>query len=100
MKELKSLRKTLFWEVDPETLDEERDAEFIIGRVLDFGDLEDWRAVRDLYGYSKIKGVAKKHVFSERKSANFWSLILKVPPEEIKCTRNRLLKTPKAFLKR
>lgn len=99
MRELKDLKRTLFWEVDIESLDWRKDVEFIIGRVFDFGNLNDWRIVRDLYGYSKIKEVAEKHIFFDKKSANFWSLILKVPLEKMKCTKNHSLKTPREFLK-
>ncbi|MGM0629522.1 MAG: DUF6922 domain-containing protein, partial [Patescibacteria group bacterium] len=33
MRELKDLKRTLFWEVDVESLDWRKDVEFIIGRV-------------------------------------------------------------------
>ena len=96
----KTLRKSLFWEVNLEDLDYQRDVEFIIGRVLDLGNLKEWRAIKNFYGLDKIKKVARKHVFSDPKSANFWSIIVHIPLEKIKCTRNPSLKTPKAFLKR
>ena len=94
-----SLRPTLFWDVNTDNLDPEKNAQFIIGRVLDFGNLKEWQTIRDYYGWSEIKKTAKNHVFSSRRSANFWSIILKIPLKELKCTRRPSLQTPKAFLR-
>jgi len=94
------LRPTLFWETDPKKLDKQKNADFIIGRVLDFGNLKEWKAVKDFYGLSKIKKAAENHIFFDPRSANFWSIILNIPLKKLKCTRKPSLKTPKAFLRR
>ena len=94
------LRTSLLWDTDRETLDYKKSADFIIGRVLDFGNLEEWRSVRDFYGLAQIKRAALKHVFSDSKGANFWSLALDIPLKNLRCTRKPLLKTQKAFLMR
>lgn len=99
MKGILSLRESLFWEKQLKNLDYQKDAQFIIGRVLDFGNLNDWKAIKDFYGIEEIKKVAKKHVFSNPKDINFWSVIFEIPLNKLKCTRNPLLKTPKAFLR-
>jgi len=93
-------RANLFWDVNPQKLNYERDAEFIIGRVLDFGNLEEWKAIKNFYGLSKIREAARKHVFSDIRSANFWAMALGIPSKNLKCTRNPSLKTPRAFLRR
>lgn len=95
-----SLKKTLFWDVDTEKLDLEKNAQFIIGRVLDFGDLDEWKAIKEFYGLKKIREAARKHVFSDFRSPNFWALILKIPINDLKCTRNPSLNLPNAFLRR
>jgi len=100
MKNDLGLRKTLFWDVDFKKMNRQEDADFIIGRVLDLGNLKEWQAIKNFYGLSKIKEVARKHTFSDPKSTNFWSIILKIPFKEIKCIKNPFLKTPRAFLKR
>ena len=93
-------RKTLFWDVNPKKLDIEKSADFIIGRVLDFGNLKEWRLVEQLYGKEKIVKVAKDHVFTDPRSANFWALILSIPINQMKCTRIPSLKIPNTFLSR
>lgn len=94
------LRPTLFWETKPQKIDTQKNADFIIGRVLDFGNLKEWQAIKNFYGLSKIKEAAKKHIFSDPRSANFWSIILNISLKQLKCTRKPSLKTPKAFLMR
>lgn len=100
MKSSLDLRKTLFWDVNLKKLDLEKNARFIIGRVLDFGNLEEWKTIKDFYGLEKIKKVVQEHVFPDARNRNFWSTILKIPFDKLKCTRNPLLKIPNAFLKR
>jgi len=76
MKVVEKLSKTLFWDVDIKKLDNEKSKHFIIGRVLDFGTLEDWKIIKDFYGITTIKEVAEGHNFSSKKNINFWSTIL------------------------
>ncbi len=90
----------MFWDVNPERLDTEKDAPFIIGRVLDFGNLKEWRLIEQLYGKEKIAEVAKDHVFTDPRSANFWAFILSIPVNQMKCTRIPSLKIPNTFLSR
>ncbi|HLC69654.1 MAG TPA: hypothetical protein VJH75_01255 [Patescibacteria group bacterium] len=44
-------RQTLFWDVDPKTIDEKKHARYIIERVLDFGNDKEVRWV--YHNYSK-----------------------------------------------
>jgi len=93
-------RNSLFWDVNPERLDTEKDASFIIGRVLDFGDLDEWRAIKKIYGLERIRKAALEHPFESWRSANFWEFILKLSPKSLSCTRKHLPQIPSAFLNR
>ena|SRR3989338_1878494 len=97
---LNILRKSLFWDVNPDKLDVGKSADFIIGRVLDFGNLKEWRTIKQLYGEEKIRKVAKGHVFTDPRSANFWALVLSIPTNQMKCTRIPSLKIPNTFSSR
>lgn len=92
-----NLRKSLFWDVDYDKLDTEKDIQFIIGRVLDYGNLKEWKFIKQLYGESRVVNIAREHIFSDPRSANFWALIFSIPTNQLKCTRNPLLKIPNAF---
>jgi len=100
MKKKFLLRQTLFWDVNPENLDFEKNAQFIIGRVLDFGTLDEWKKIRGIYGLEKIREAARRHIFSDFRSIAFWAIILHLPVQKLKCTRNPSLKVPNAFLMR
>jgi hypothetical protein len=100
MKGSLSLRPTLFWDVSLEKFNTEKSDQFIIGRVLDLGNLKEWKTIKDFYGLAKIKKAAQKHIFYDPRSANFWSIVLNIPLKKLKCTKRLSLKTPKAFLMR
>lgn len=97
---LDNLRKSLFWDVNSEKLDTEKDAQFIIGRVLDHGNLKEWKLIKRIYGEPRIAGIAKNHIFTDPRSANFWALILSISANQLKCTRKPSLQIPKAFSNR
>ena len=100
MKKQLLLRSTLFWDVGSRKLDAEKNAQFIIGRVLDFGNLKEWEVIKNFYGLVKIRKVAQKHIFFDPRSANFWAMALGIPLKNLRCTKKLLLKTPKTFLMR
>ncbi|MEW5805480.1 MAG: hypothetical protein AB1721_02015 [Patescibacteria group bacterium] len=94
---IKNLRPSLFWDVDSAKLDFEKNADFIIGRVLDFGNLREWQAVKNFYGLIRVKKAAQKHIFADDRSVNFWAMILNLPAKYLKCIKRPSLKIPKAF---
>ena len=51
---IKRLSPHLFWDIDKEQFDAERNSAQLIGRVLECGELSDWCAVRDYYGLDRI----------------------------------------------
>ena len=60
-------------------MDIEKNADFIIERVLSFGDVKDYQLLRKMYDYEKIKKVAIKANYPDKKSINFWSIIFEIP---------------------
>jgi hypothetical protein len=52
-----SFNKRIFWDVDPETLNYDEKASFVIQRVFERGDVQDIRTSRRYYGDAKIKEV-------------------------------------------
>ncbi|MCC8038465.1 MAG: hypothetical protein LIP02_10120 [Bacteroidales bacterium] len=49
-----SLSPYLFWDMDTRGLDWDSFPAYIIQRVLEYGQMDDWRAIRDHYGVAKI----------------------------------------------
>ena len=49
------LSRTAFWDIDFDTLDEEKNADFIICRVFQYGNTEDLRSVIAFYTAAQIR---------------------------------------------
>ena len=60
MKITELFKKSLFWDVNPEILDSEKNSRFIIERVLVRGGMEDVKKVMKLYTRDQIIDAAKK----------------------------------------
>lgn len=91
------LNPHLFWDIDPEKLDFEKNKGFIIGRVLMHGDLEDFRKIKKYYGEKSFLEEAKRLQYLDPKSLNFLSLIFQIPKEEFLCHRKPWKKQQKIF---
>jgi hypothetical protein len=97
MNQLPLYCKRYFWDVDFSSLDKKKYPDFIIERVLEYGDE---RAIKWLFRHFKKselkKALTKKQNLSPL-SANYWSLILNIPKNKILClqkqSRNKLQKT-------
>ena len=94
------INKQLFWDVKFSELGYEKNADFIISRVLSFGDVADYRVIKKQYGLRKIKNIAKKINLANKKSLYFWSLVFSLPLNSFKCTKKLLTKEPSAFWQR
>ena len=68
-------RQTLFWDVDPKTIDSKKNAEYIIERILDFGTDAEIKWMRRHYNYSLIAKVVRHSRVLHNKSKALWSLI-------------------------
>jgi hypothetical protein len=80
-----SFSTNLFWDIEPSDLDMEKHAEYIVGRVLDYGDWKDWLFIRDYYGIEQIKKIALGLRSLERKSLAFISTITCIPENQFRC---------------
>lgn len=69
-------RQSLFWDVDPETIDQRKNAHYIIERVLDFGNDEEVRWLWQTYSKSLIKEVVEHSRVLHEKSKSLWSLLI------------------------
>ena len=71
-------RQTLFWDVDPKTIDAKKNARYIIERILELGQPDDIAWMFKQYSKNDIKKVINlPRVQVSPKSKAFWTLILK-----------------------
>lgn len=89
-------KKSMFWDVD--VLDAEKNEKFIIGRILDFGDADDFQWAMRAYGAEKIKkGILESRTLNG-KSLSFWCQYFAIDP--LQCINKLSRKTQNAFWRR
>ena len=69
-------RQTLFWDTNPEKIDTEKNAQYIIERILDFGRDEEVRWLKKFYDTSRIRKVVEKSRSLRTRTKNLWILLL------------------------
>jgi hypothetical protein len=94
------LNKYLFWDTDPKKIDFKKNQKFVISRVLQMGDLDDFKKIKKYYGLERIKNTAKEIRSLDKKSLNFWSFVFKTPKEEFLCFKTSLKNKQDPFLSR
>ncbi|MDZ7611953.1 MAG: hypothetical protein U5L10_04280 [Candidatus Moranbacteria bacterium] len=78
---MKTLKKTsLFWDAD--NLDPLENKRFIIERVLDLGDVEDFNWIMSFYKEKEIRTALLKSKRISQKSANFWKIYFNINSKE------------------
>lgn len=88
-------KKHLFWDVDLDKLDNERDKQFIISRVLEFGDIPDFQQLFIRYTRLEITEAITHSRSISKPTASLWKNVLDIT-EPILCLQdsspNRLSK--------
>lgn len=80
----KSLHK-YFWDVDVKKLDPEKYPYHIISRLLDKGNIEAAKWVKQNFSDELVSKTLRNYRDFSLKSASFWALIYKVPLNQVKC---------------
>ena len=72
---ISDLSPHLFWDVNRDRLDFEKNRDLIIKRTLDYGLMSDWRIVRAYYGIEEIAKSAMTLRDLDIRSASFVALL-------------------------
>ena len=75
----------LFWDTDRETIDLEKNAPFVVQRVLEYGLLEDWRLLRKYYGLERIARVSMQLRSLEEKALVFICTLTNTKKDDYRC---------------
>ena len=70
-----SFRPSLFWDVDPKTIDQKKHARYIIERILEFGNDEEVRWLYKRYRRSFVRDVVKKSRVLRPQSKVLWEAV-------------------------
>jgi hypothetical protein len=82
------LNHHLFWDTDASLIDWQTNANAVIIRVLERGDLEDFREIRRYYGNERIKKAATKARCVYKNAVHFVSLYYNIPLKSFRCYKN------------
>jgi len=77
--------KNLFWDIDIQDLNMEQHKPYVLGRVLEFGKLSDWKLIRNYYGLDEIKRIGLEMRIMSPQALSFLSLITHTPENQFRC---------------
>lgn len=75
----------LFWDVRKDSIDLDSNESYIIKRVLEFGQMSDWRHLVSRYGLERIVKVAQRLRTLDPKALSFISCISSTPKRTFRC---------------
>ena len=79
----------IFWDVDRNDVDLSANSPFVIRRVLEYGQIGDWRLILGYYGMDKIVEVTKNLRSLEPRALSFISTVSNTPIEQFRCFSTR-----------
>ena len=79
----------IFWDVDRDSIDMTLNAQYVVQRVLEYGQIGDWKLLRSYYGLDKIVQVTKNLRTLEPKALAFISTISRTPLNQFRCYSTR-----------
>jgi len=84
-----------FWDTDAEKVDVKKDGQYIIAKLLEYGDIPDIKWMFQNFDKELIKKVfMERRGFSPR-VANFWRLYFDIPENKIVCLKKQFQKKQK-----
>ena len=75
--------RTFFWDLDIDAFDPQAHPEFTIGRILELGTPEAISWLESHFSEEQIRSVVRADSRLSPKSATFWALVYKIPPENV-----------------
>ena len=80
-----NLSRVAFWDVDMQTLDYERNARFIIEKVMNNGLWADIQEVMRYYGRDRVKAEIVQAAYLKKKTLSFCCVIFELTPDQFRC---------------
>lgn len=80
----------IFWDVDKNLVDLSSNASYVVQRVLEYGQIEDWRLLVAYYGLDRIVEIAKQIRSLDSKALSFISTVSDTSRDQYRCYTTRL----------
>ena len=84
-KPLPQFSEYLFWDIDKSKLDYQRDAKYVIDRIVLKGKLDDWFNLLDYYGMEKIQEITTNTRYLDKYTLSFLSAFFNISKENFRC---------------
>ena len=82
---LSKFSKNLFWDVDPSQLKMNVHAAYIIQRVMEYGQMDDWRLINRYYGLDRIVRECQQLRTLDPVCLSFLCTISHTKPSQYRC---------------
>ena len=82
---MEGFSKHLFWDCDPEKVDPQTHAAFLIGRVVMRGQLSDWKRLLEVYGTDTVRDEIVKLPYLDSRTLGFCSTYFEIPKSAFRC---------------
>jgi hypothetical protein len=79
------LSSQAFWDVDMGKIDYEKNARFVVEKVIDRGTLKDFKNLREFYGDERMKREVINARWLGDREINFCCVIFGLNPKDFKC---------------
>ena len=79
------LSKVIFWDTDYDRIDWDKNVRYVMERVVMYGQLSDWNAIRAYYGLDRIRTELLQSRDLDPKTLSFLSCIFEIPKEQFRC---------------
>jgi len=99
MKHFPLFLKKYFWDIDFLKLDKKLYSQFIIERILEYGNEKSVRWLKKNFKPSQIKNVIYNSKGLSPRSANFWSFYFKINKDKVLCFKKLFQKKRKLIWK-
>ena len=80
-----SLSQYLFWDIDKEHFNADENSAQLIKRVLEYGELDDWRTICDYYGLERIANDCKTLRTLRPEALSFVCVVTDTKKEDYRC---------------
>jgi len=84
------LLRPLFWDINTDAFDPLAHPDYAIARVLELGDAQAVNWMRATFSEADIQRVVRTERRLSRRSATFWALVYRIPPDEVVALQARV----------
>ncbi len=91
MKAKELISKTAFWDVDFDAINFEKDSDFVIQKVFNYGLGKDMDATRYIYGKAKVKKALLNATYLTNDVRSFAQIFFNLSPEKFACFKRKQL---------